>query len=179
MAEPESANADVDKAQEIRRAAETLTARGEKPQAATIIGMLKSKSIKVSVPQVQLVLDRMERLSQKVAAISTMSPDGGAYKSFDDWWSAVAEKQVARIEQEWLKDNEPNDPEEEDGGDHWNANQMMHDGEAHEMTAELAEEVWNKGVAGEEWEMSMEYSLFCDLDDVIAAAYHAGKALRS
>lgn len=101
------------------------------------------------------------------------------YKSFGDWWEAVASKKVAKVEKNWIKNNEPNDSEDEGGGDHWHVNEMMHEGGAFEVTAELAEEVWNKGSSGEKWEMTMGDSLFCELDDVIFEAYEAGKASRA
>jgi len=106
-------------------------------------------------------------------------PAPKSFKSFGDWWDKVAQKKVAKIEKDWLKDNEPNDPEEDSGGDHWHVNQMMHEGAAFEMTAEIAEDIWNKGAAGEEWEMTMSDGLFCDLDEVIIEAYDAGKKSRN
>lgn len=101
------------------------------------------------------------------------------YKNFQDWWDKFAQKKVSKIEKQWLKNNKPNDPDEEDGGDYWHVNQMMFDGEAHSMTYENSEEVFEKGLNGEEWEMDMSYSLFCDLDDIINEAYQAGKSLNN
>ena len=96
---------------------------------------------------------------------------------FGNWWDKVASKKVSKIEKKWLKDNEPNDPDEESGGDHWHVNEMMHNGDAHEMTAEIAEEIFLKGYNGEQWEPNMGDALFCDLDEVIALAYEEGKKL--
>lgn len=96
---------------------------------------------------------------------------------FGDWWSKVAQKKVDKIEKNWIKENEPNDPDDDGGGDHWHVNQMMHDGDATEMTAEIAEEIFLKGYNGEEWTGDMSDSLFCDLDEVISLAYEAGKKL--
>lgn len=96
---------------------------------------------------------------------------------FSDWWSKVAQKKVDKIEKTWLKGNEPNDPDEDGGGDHWHVNEMMHNGDASEMTAEIAEEIFLKGYNGEEWIGDMSDSLFCDLDEVISLAYEAGKNL--
>ena len=49
---------------------------------------------------------------------------------FDKWWNK-ASKKVSKIEKQWLKGNEPNDPDDTGGGDHWHVNQMMHNGDAH------------------------------------------------
>ncbi len=98
---------------------------------------------------------------------------------FLNWWDKKAKKRVLKIEKEWIKNNEPNDPEDEDGGDHWNVNQMMHDGDAYNATIEIAEDVFMLGQKGENWEMDMSYSLFCDLDEVIRDAYLAGKEMVS
>jgi hypothetical protein len=97
------------------------------------------------------------------------------YKNFQDWWKKVAQKKVAKIEKNWIKNNEPNDPDEEDEGDHFYVNQMMHNGEAQDATYDNAEEVFNKGRNGESWEMNMGDSLFCELDQIIEEAYEAGK----
>lgn len=97
------------------------------------------------------------------------------FSSFGEWWTKVAEKKVAKIEKTWLKQNEPNDPEDDGGGDHWHVNQMMHDGEAFNMTYDIAEQIFALGVKKEEWIPSMSDSLFCELDDVIFEAYEAGK----
>ena len=51
-------------------------------------------------------------MSKKKAKKKTAKPAAKttkAYKSFDDWWSKVASKQVDKIEKAWLKNNEPND----------------------------------------------------------------------
>lgn len=101
-----------------------------------------------------------------------------SFSSFEDWWTKVAQKQVEKIEKDWIKQNEPNDPEDDGGGDHWHVNQMMHDGEAFNMTYEIAERVFALGVKGEEWTLTMSDGLFCELDDVICDAYEAGKKLK-
>jgi hypothetical protein len=102
-----------------------------------------------------------------------------AFASFADWWDKVAQKKVDKIERDWIKETEPNDPDDEGGGDSWHVNQLMHDGEAHNATYDIAEEVFNKGKNGETWEPSMGDSLFCDLDDVIFESYEAGKNSKS
>lgn len=94
---------------------------------------------------------------------------------FGNWWNKVAEKKVNKIEKKWLKENEPNDPDDDGGGDHWHVNQLMHDGEAHNATYDIAEQAFIKGYNQENWEMDMSESLFCDLDSVIHEAYEAGK----
>lgn len=101
-----------------------------------------------------------------------------AWKDFKEWWGAVASKKVEKIERDWIKSNEPNDPDEEAGGDHWHVNEMMHSGDAHEMTWEIAEEAFNRAAAGEDWEMTQCQSLYCCLDDVIVEAAEAGKQSR-
>ena len=97
---------------------------------------------------------------------------------FSDWWNKIAVKKVDKIEEDWLKKNEPNDPEEDGGGDDWCVNEMMHNGDAHEMTYDIAEQVFMKGCSGEAWEYSQSDSLYCELDDVICEAYNAGKNSR-
>jgi hypothetical protein len=97
------------------------------------------------------------------------------FKSFDEWWQNVAQKKVEKIENRWLKENEPNDPEDEGGGDHWHVNEMMHSGDASEMTYEIAREAWEKIASGEAWELGQESSLYCELDDVIIEAANAAK----
>lgn len=94
---------------------------------------------------------------------------------FDEWYSKVAQKKVDKIESQWVKDNEPNDPDEDEGGDHWHVNEMMFNGDAHEMTAGNAEPVFLKGYNGEPWTMEQSDSLYCELDEVIEMAYDAGK----
>lgn len=109
----------------------------------------------------------------KVSAKQTAIKD--PIKLFDEWYSKFASKKVEKIEKEWVKGNEPNDPNEDGGGDHWCVNEMMHNGDAHEMTAEIAEEVFLKGYNNEPWTMAQENSLYCDLDEIIEMAYPAGK----
>lgn len=101
------------------------------------------------------------------------------YKNFQDWWQKVAQKKVTKIEKRWIKNNKPNDPEEDEGGDYFYANRMMHDGEAHNATYDIAEEVFNKGCKGEDWTMDVSYALFCELDQVIEEAYEAGKSIQN
>lgn len=97
---------------------------------------------------------------------------------FMEWWKKKAEKRVLKIEKDWVKKNPPNE-DEEPGGDHWHVNQMMHDGDAYNMTIEIAERVFMMGQRGESWEMDMGDSLFCDLDVVIEDSYLAGKEMVS
>lgn len=56
---------------------------------------------------------------------------------------------------------------------------MMHNGDAHEMTAEIAEEIFEKGRKGEPWRMAQENSLYCELDEVIEESYEAGRNCKS
>lgn len=95
---------------------------------------------------------------------------------FSEWWNKVAEKKVTKIEKAWLACTEPNGENDEDEGtDSWHVNQMMHAGEAHEMTYEIAERVFMLGLEGKTWKPSVGDSLFCDLDEVVELAYLAGK----
>lgn len=94
---------------------------------------------------------------------------------FREWWDGKASKRVSKIEKAWIKKNEPNGEDDEPGGDDWHVNQMMHSGDAHDMTCEIAERAFLSGYAGERWEPDMSDSLFCELDSVIEDAYLAGK----
>lgn len=98
-----------------------------------------------------------------------------SWRDFDQWWSLVAGPKVRKMEAAWIKDNEPNDPDDDGGGDHWHVNEMMHNGDAEEMTAEISFEIFEKGRKGEPWEMAQENSLYCELDAVIEESYEAGK----
>jgi hypothetical protein len=100
------------------------------------------------------------------------------YSNFDEWWSKVASKKVDKIENSWIKETEPNDPDDDEGGgDNWHVNEMMHNGDAHEMTCEISQPIFEMGLKGESWTMAQTDSLYCDLDSVIAEAYEAGKKL--
>lgn len=95
---------------------------------------------------------------------------------FSEWWDKKGEKKVSKIEKAWVSSTEPNGEEDEDeGSDSWHVNQMMHSGDAHEMTWEIAERAFLAGYHGNNWEPDMGDSLFCDLDEVIEEAYLAGK----
>ena len=69
-----SAAKDVNKSEEIRKAARAMKERGEKPRPVVIIATLKKQGITVSSPQVSMVLKRMgfrprkRRSSEQVAA---------------------------------------------------------------------------------------------------------------
>ena len=100
------------------------------------------------------------------------------YEDFDEWWDQVAHEKVSTAQDEWMKDNEPNEDPDEPGGDYWFRNQMMHDGEAHRMTSESAEEAFDAGLNGEKWSLGYDNALgIDDLDAVIRSAYEAGKHL--
>jgi len=120
--------------------------------------MAKKKTVKKAV-------------KKKIAKKVVLTPE----QHFGEWWNKVAQKKVDKIEKRWIKENEPNDPEDDGGGDHWCVNQMMHEGEAHNMTYDIAEQVFLKGYKGEAWRYGQEDSLYCELDDVICEAYEAGK----
>ena len=114
---------------------------------------------------------------KKKAAKKSAAKKPVTWKTFEEWWGKVAQKQVDKIERDWIKETEPNDPDDDGGGDSWHVNQMMHEGEAHNATYDIAEEVFKKGQNNETWEMTMGDSLFCDLDSVIIESYEAGKKL--
>lgn len=99
------------------------------------------------------------------------------YKNFDEWWSRIASKKVDKIEKSWIRKNKPNDPSEDGGGDHWHVNEMMHNGDAHEMTWEVCKEIFEKGEKGEDWSFEQYDSLYCELDDVIDESYLAGRKI--
>ena len=92
-------------------------------------------------------------------------------RSFDEWWNLTnCEKKIDKFVKNWLKTNEPN--EDECGGDYWHVNQMVHDGDAYEMTYETAEDVFNRVVSdGEAVKPDQSDSLYCDLDDIIQDCY--------
>jgi len=99
---------------------------------------------------------------------------------FREWWSKKASKKVHKIEKAWLKSNEPNvEGSEDEGTDSWCVNQMIHSGDAHDMTYEIAERAFFAGYKGEKWEPDMGDSLFCDLDEVIQDSYLVGKEMVS
>jgi hypothetical protein len=50
---------DVNKSEEIRKVANTMKAKGEKPRPVVIIDILKKQGVEVSSPQVSMVLKRM------------------------------------------------------------------------------------------------------------------------
>lgn len=51
--------ADINKSEEIRKAANDMILKGEKPRPVLIIAELKKRNISVSSPQVSIVLKRM------------------------------------------------------------------------------------------------------------------------
>lgn len=120
-----------------------------------------------------------KKVVKKVAKAKKMKAAKKSWSSFEEWWSKVAQVKVDKIERAWLKENEPNDPDEDGGGDSWCVNEMMHNGDAHEMTAEIAEEIFEKGRKGEPWQMAQENSLYCELDEVIEESYEAGRNCKS
>lgn len=94
--------------------------------------------------------------------------------SFEQWWNKTACPKVEKIQKEWIKENEPNDPDEEEGGDYWCVNNMMHEDDPFEATYDIAKEVFSKGYNKENWSMNQADSLYCELDSIIGEAYEAG-----
>ena len=117
-------------------------------------------------------------MSKKKAKKKTAKPATKSYKNFSEWWDEVGSIEVNKIEDDWLKNNEPNDEEDEGGGDDWCVNEMMHNGDAHEMTYEKAEHAFEEGLKGKKWTLKQDDSLYCDLDEVTIKAYEAGKTLK-
>jgi len=113
----------------------------------------------------------MKKKAAKKAVRKKLTPG----ELFAEWWDKKGGKKVSKIEKAWIKSNEPNGEDEDGGGDHWHVNRMMHDGDAHEMTWDIAERAFLAGHNGEKWEPDMSDSLFCDLDEVVNDAYLAGK----
>jgi pyridoxal/pyridoxine/pyridoxamine kinase len=74
---PKSAGKDINKSEEIRKAAKVLKEQGEKPRPVVIIAALKKQGITVSSPQVSMVLKRMgfkprkRRSSEEIAMHGT------------------------------------------------------------------------------------------------------------
>ena len=63
---------EVNKSEEIRKIANNMKAKGEKPRPVVIIATLKKQGIEVSSPQVSMVLKRMgfrPRKRSKVGAV--------------------------------------------------------------------------------------------------------------
>lgn len=117
-----------------------------------------------------------KKAKKKVVAKKAKKPEKASpERLFSEWWGKVAQKKVSKIEDDWVKENEPNDPEDDGGGDHWHVNELMHSGDASEMTYEIAEQAFIKGYNKENWELTQCESLYCDLDSVIEEAYSAGK----
>jgi hypothetical protein len=137
----------------------------------------KKKVAKKKVVKKKVVKTAKKKVANKPTAAA--KTPAAKFKSFDEWWDKVAQKKVDKIEKEWLKENEPNDPEDDGGGDHWHVNEMMHRGDASEMTCEIASEVWDLASADKNWRMDQTHSLYCELDSVIMEAGEAAKNSRA
>ena len=84
------------------------------------------------------------------------------------------------MEKDHVANNEPNGEDDEDeGSDGWCVNRLFHSGEAGEAAYEKAAVAFEKGMNGLDWELDIGDSFFCELDDVVAKAYEAGKKQRS
>jgi hypothetical protein len=99
MADKKDPKEEVNKSAEIRKIANAMKAKGEKPRPVVIIATLKKQGVEVSSPQVSMVLKRMgfrprKRSKTKVLAEKTTapkSPRNGAV-TVDD---LIAAKKVA------------------------------------------------------------------------------------
>ena len=78
---------DINKSEEIRKVANAMKAKGEKPRPVTIITVLKSKGIEVSSPQVSMVLKRMGLRPARGRKAVAGASRGGAI-SLDDLLAA-------------------------------------------------------------------------------------------
>ena len=150
-----------------KKAAKKVVKKTAKKAAKKVVKKTAKKVVKKTAKKV------VKNTAKKTAKKVVKKPI--SWKTFEEWWDKVAQKKVDKIEKDWLKETEPNDPDEESGGDSWHVNDLMHSGEAHNATYDIAEEVFNKGKNGETWEPTMGDSLFCELDDVIFESYEAGK----
>ena len=95
--------------------------------------------------------------------------------TFEEWWKKnKQQKKVEKFVKRWLKANPPNSEDEEEGGDFWHVNRMIHDGDAEEMVYDTAKDVFDRtlqtGAAGKP---DQSDSLYCDLDNIIWEAHEA------
>ena len=67
---------EVNKSEEIRKVANALKAKGEKPRPVVIIATLKKQGIEVSSPQVSMVLKKMGFRPRKRAKTGVVKPAG-------------------------------------------------------------------------------------------------------
>ncbi len=98
---PSRESSKLNKSEEIRKLANELQGRGEKPRPVTIVNMLKARGVTVSSPQVSMVLKKegVERRPRKVktsaAPVKKSSVSGGA--SFTVHQLVAAKKFVEMI----------------------------------------------------------------------------------
>jgi hypothetical protein len=92
---------------------------------------------------------------------------------FNDWWAKVASKKVEKIESAYLKENPDYDPEDDDMSDSGCVHRMMHEGEAENISYDESQTAFIQGFNNEKFDAGY---LYCELDDIVAEAYEAGKA---
>tara|TARA_B100002019_G_scaffold22698_1_gene17260 strand:- start:661 stop:990 length:330 start_codon:yes stop_codon:yes gene_type:complete len=98
------------------------------------------------------------------------------FETFDNWWAEIAIPRVNYYIDEYLETNpEYTEDDIQDYSDSGCVHRMIHEGEAENMLWDICQEVFEKGYNGEEWEMTMGDSLFCELDDIIHLSYEAGQ----
>ena len=98
------------------------------------------------------------------------------FKDFDTWWAKVAIPKADKIVTKYLKQNpEYTEEDKEAWGDSGCVHRMMHEGEAESLLWDICQDVFENGRNGENCEMRMGESLFCDLDDITFLSYEAGK----
>ena len=98
---------DVNKSEEIRKLANVMKEKGEKPRPVAIIAALKKQGIDVSSPQVSMVLKRMGFRPRKrrknggtkemVAAVATRKPATGRTDRISIEDLITAKKVVAQL----------------------------------------------------------------------------------
>lgn len=97
---------------------------------------------------------------------------------FQNWWEKKGGKLVSKMEKQYIKENPEYDPDDEDGSDGGCVHRLFHEGEAYNMTYDIAESVFLKGHNNETWEPNQSDSLYCELDTVIELAYQEGVKCR-
>jgi len=115
--------------------------------------MSKKKTAKKLVKK----LAKKSAMPKKTARKKKATPE----ELFGEWWNKNAKK-VDKIEKAWLKSK-------------LIGRYGFDCGYAHDLTYEIAERVFLTGYKGNKWGLSMEDSLFCELDEIICDAYLAGK----
>jgi len=100
---PNDAKGDVSKSDAIRKVANTMKGKGEKPRPVVIIDLLKKDGVVVSSPQVSMVLKKMgfrprkRRKGKDVVAKSSSPPTGPKTRKIKVEDLVKAKKVVAQL----------------------------------------------------------------------------------